>query len=144
MGAGGSAALDGFLSLVDPTLVPAVRTLHEAVTGSGAPLDLAVKYGMLTYALGGDFRHWVCAVDVGRSGFKAYQGAVPAKRVLRVRFLYGVLLDDPRGVLRAGSSILKTLDFASPEEIDTSLVTAFVSDAAGRFDEFKASEHWFR
>jgi hypothetical protein len=99
---------------------------------------------MLMYALGGDFRHWVCAVDVGRSGFKSYRGAPPAKRALHVRFLYGVLLDDPRGMLRAGSSILTTLDFASPEEIDGPLVTAFVVDAVARFDEFKASEHWFR
>ena len=121
-----------------------MRTLHEAVTASGAPFDAAVKYQMLSYALGGDFRHWVCAVDVGRSGFKSYQGAVPAKRDLHVRFLYGVLLDDPQGLLRAGSSILKTLDIASPEEVDGPLVTAFVKDAVSRFEEFQVSEHWFR
>ena len=137
-------ALDDFLARIDPALAPGVRTLHEAVMASGTSFDAAVKYQMLSYAQGGDFRHWVCAVDVGRSGFKSYQGAAPAKRALHVRFLYGVLLDDPQDLLRAGSSILKTLDFASPEEVDGPLVTAFVKDAVARFDEFKASEYWVR
>ena len=121
-----------------------VRKVHKAVVAAGGGFDVAVKYQMLTYGLGGDWRHWVCAVDVGRSGFKGFQGKAPAKRGIHVRFLYGVLLDDPKRLLRSGSSILKTLDFASPAEVDASLVTAFVRDAVARFEEFKASEHWFR
>ena len=138
------AGLDDYLGRIDPALAPAVRKVHRAVLASGAPFIVAVKWRMLAYALGGDFRHWVCAVDVGRSGHKGYAGAVPAERYLYVRFLYGVMLDDPQGRLRPGSSILKTLDFASPREVDAPLVTAFVRDAAARFEEFKASPHWFR
>ena len=137
----GSAGLSDYLALIDPALAPAVRKVHRAVRAAGAPLEAAVKWQMLTYAFKGDWRHWVCALDVGRSGMKGFAGKVPADRALHLRFLYGVLLDDPGGRLRAGSSILKTLDFPSPAEVDVALVTAFVRDAAERFKEFRASEH---
>jgi hypothetical protein len=140
----GSTGLSDYLALVDPALAPAVRKVHRAVLAAGAPLDAAVKWQMLTYAFQGDWRHWVCALDVGRSGMKAFRGTVPPRRGLHMRFLYGVLLDDPGGRLRSGSSILKNLDFTSPAEVDAALVTAFVRDAAERFEEFRASEHWFR
>lgn len=49
-----------------------------------------------------------------------------------------MLLDDPRGVLRAGTGILRTMDFASREDIDARVVTDYVKEAVSRLDEFKA------
>jgi hypothetical protein len=78
------------------------------------------------YALRGDFRTWVCAIDAKGSS-------------VALRFLYGVLLDDPRRVLRAGTSVLKTWDFALDGVIDAPAVGAYVSEAVVRYDEYKAN-----
>jgi len=80
---------------------------------------------MLMYALRGDRGTWVCAIDAIRKG-------------VCLRFLYGVLLDDPRGVLRAGSSVLKTWDFDFADVVDPAAVGAYVAEAVARNGEYKA------
>jgi hypothetical protein len=81
---------------------------------------------MLMYALGGDWRHWVCAIGETNKG-------------VALRFLYGVLLDDPRGILRSGSSVLKTWDFGLDDVVDRAAVGAYVTEAVGRYGEYKAN-----
>src|SRR5438309_1229001 len=76
--------------------------------------DTTIKYKILMYALHGDWRTWVCAIDVTRKG-------------VSLRFLYGVLLDDPLRVLRAGSSVLKTWDFRLDDAVDPAAVGAYVA-----------------
>ena len=80
---------------------------------------------MLTYAQRGDWGTWVCAIDAIRKG-------------VCLRFLYGVLLDDPRGVLRAGSSVLKTWSFDFADVVDPAAVGAYVAEAVARNGEYKA------
>ena len=89
-------------------------------------LDVAIKYGILMYALRGDWRTWVCAIDATKKG-------------VGLRFLYGVLLEDPRGVLRAGSSVLKTWDFAFDDVVDSAAVGAYVAEAVAKYDDYKAN-----
>jgi hypothetical protein len=119
------SACDSYIASIDPGFVPAVLALDSAVMVVRADFDTRVFYRMLTYALNGDFRHWICAIDAHKKPF-------------HLRFLYGVLFDDPRGVLRAGTGILRTIDFASRADIDAQLVTDYVSEAVSRLDEFKA------
>lgn len=116
---------DSYIASIDPAFVPAVLALDSAVMAVRADFDTRISYKMLNYALDGDFRHWICAIRV-------------TKKAFQLRFLYGVLLDDPRGVLRGGTGILRTIDFASREDIDAQLVADYVSDAVSRLDEFKA------
>lgn len=78
------------------------------------------------YALSGDFGTWVCAINAGR------------KRVA-LNFLYGVMLDDPRHVLRAGSSVLMSWDIGFDEKVDEGGVAAYVAEAARRNPEYKAN-----
>jgi hypothetical protein len=106
--------------------VPLVRSLDRVITTTHPEFDVAVKYRILMYALAGDWRTWVCAIDATRKG-------------VCLRFLYGVLLDDPRGVLRAGSSVLKTWDFAFDDVIDEGAVGAYVAEAVARYGEYKAN-----
>jgi hypothetical protein len=120
-----AAAREAYLASIDSALAPAVLALDRAVMAAGAPFDARFSYKMLMYSLGGDLRHWVCAIGTSKKG-------------IHLRFLYGVLLDDPRGVLRAGTSTLKTIDFAALADIDTELVTDYVREAVARYDEFKA------
>ena len=77
------------------------------------------------YALEGDWRTWVCAIGAGNSG-------------VALRFLYGVLLDDAKHVLRSGSSVLMTWDFALIDAVDAEAVGSYVSEAVARYDEYKA------
>ena len=79
------------------------------------------------YAIRGDWRTWVCAIDA-------------TKKDVHLRFLYGVMLADPRGVLRAGSSVLKTWDFGFDQVVDRAAVGSYVSEAVARYDDYKANQ----
>lgn len=119
-------ALDAYLKAADPRAKPLVIDLDDAIRKVQPDLDVAIKYGLLMYALRDDWRTWVCAIGAGTSG-------------VALRFLYGVLLDDPRHVLRAGSSVLMTWDFAFIDAVDATAVGTYVSEAVARYDEYKAN-----
>ncbi len=120
------SALETYLAGVDAPAQPLVVALDDAVRGAHPGFDVAIKYGILMYALGADWRIWVCAIQA-------------TKKAVCLRFLYGVLLDDPRGVLRAGSSVLMTWDFGFDDVVDPAAVGAYVTEAAARYDEYKAN-----
>ena len=121
-----TGALESYLAGIDPVGAPTVLALDHAIRAAGPDLDVAIKYRILTYALRGDWRTWVCAVQVTKNG-------------VCLRFLYGVLLDDPRGALRAGTSVLKTWDMAFDDVVDAAAVGAYVSEAVARYDQYRAS-----
>jgi len=120
------AALETYLGGVDPAATPLVLALDGVIREAHPDFDVAVKYQILMYALHGDWRTWVRAIDGSRKG-------------VGLRFLYGVLLDDPLRVLRAGSSVLKTWDFAFDQVVDRAAVGAYVREAVARYDEYKAN-----
>jgi hypothetical protein len=119
-------ALDAYLPRVDPVAAPLVIDLDKAIRKAEPKFDVAVKYGMLMYTLGGNWRTWVCAIGATNKG-------------IALRFLYGVLLDDPRGILRAGSSVLKTWDFVVGDVVEPAAVGAYVVDAVARHDYYRAN-----
>jgi hypothetical protein len=120
-----TAALEGYLARIDPAAAPVALALDAAIRKAQPDLDVAVKYKMLMYSLRGDWRTWVCAIGT-------------STRNVSLRFLFGVLLDDPRRLLRAGSSVLKTWDFAFGDVVDPAAVGAYVSDAVARYAYYKA------
>lgn len=117
---------DYVATLVDPRGEPVVRQLDRIIRATAPELDMAIKYKILMYGLAGDFRTWVCAINSGR-------------RHVSVNFLYGVMLDDPRKVLRAGSSVLMSWDFDFDEEIEAAAVGPYVAEAVRRNPEYKAN-----
>ena len=119
-----AAALRAYLATIDPVAERAVIALDAAVRAAGPDLDAAVKYRILMYTVGGDWGTWVCAIQAGRSR-------------VSLKFLYGVLLDDPRGVLRKGSSVLMSWDVGVDESLDAKAVTAYVREAIGKHAEYK-------
>jgi hypothetical protein len=119
-----SSALEDYLAGVDPKAAPQVRALDQAIRAGHPDFDVAVEYRILMYALAGDWHTWVVALDANRKG-------------VSLRFLYGVLLDDPRGVLRAGTSVLKTWDFGFDEPIDPATVGAYVAEAVSKYTDYK-------
>jgi hypothetical protein len=121
-----ASPLETYLAGVNPDRAPLVTALHAAILGAHPDLEVAVKYRMLMFALRGDWRHWVCAID-----------AHPKKGVA-LRFLFGVLLADPRRVLRPGSSVLMTWDFGTGDAVDPA-VGAYVAEAVARYPEYRAN-----
>ena len=103
-----------------------VRALDRAIVNTRRDFDTGIKYKILMYGPHGDWRTWVCAIDANRKG-------------VSLRFLYGVLLDDPLRVLRAGSSVLKTWDFRFDDAVDAAAVGAYVAEAIARYDAYKAN-----
>ena len=122
----GPAALETYLGGVDPAAAPIVVALDGIIREVHPGFDVAIKYRILMYTLHGDWRTWVCAIDASRKS-------------VGLRFLYGVLLDDPLRVLRAGSSVLKTWDFAFDQVVDRAAVGAYVREAVARYGEYKAN-----
>ena len=78
------------------------------------------------YGLHGDWRTWVCALQATKKG-------------VSLKFLYGVLLDDPLGVLRSGSSVLMSWDFRMADVVDAASVRSYVSEAVSKYDQYKAT-----
>jgi hypothetical protein len=112
--------------LVDPRGEPVVRVLDRIIRATRPDLEVAIKYKILMYGLRGDFHTWVCAINSGR-------------RRVSLNFLYGVMLDDARHVLRPGSSVLMSWDFDFVEEIEPAAVAAYVAEAAAKNEEYKAN-----
>ena len=119
-------ALAGYLDGADPAVVPLVVALDSAIRGAHPEFDVAVKYRMLMYTLRGDWKTWVCAIGTTNRG-------------VALRFLYGVLLDDPRQVLRKGSSVLMTWDFAFGDAVDPAAVGAYVKEAVARYEDYRSN-----
>ncbi len=122
----GNPVLQSYLDEIDPVAHQAVTALDAAVRAAHPDFDVAVKYHLLMYALGRDWRTWVCAVGA-------------SKKTVGLRFLYGVMLDDPLHVLRAGSSVLMTWDLDVEAPIDADAVGQYVRQAMRRYADYKAN-----
>jgi hypothetical protein len=119
--------LEEYLATIpDPRADRVVRELDRVIRSTHPEFDVAIKYRILMYALDGDFGTWVCAINAGR-------------RHVALNFLYGVMLDDPRHVLRAGSSVLTSWDIGFDEEVDAAAVGAYVAEAVRRNPAYKAN-----
>ena len=121
-----SPALDTYLEGADPAAAKLLTSLDESIRAACTDLDVAIKYGILMYGLRGDWRTWVCALQATKKG-------------VSLKFLYGVLLDDPLRVLRPGSSVLMSWDFGTAEVIDAASVLQYVAEAAAKYDQYKAA-----
>lgn len=122
-----SSVLEDYVAdLVDMRGEPVVHQLDRIIRATEPDLGIAIKYKILMYGLNGDFHTWVCAINSGR-------------RRVSLNFLYGVMLDDPRKVLRAGSSVLMSWDFDFDEEIEPAAVGAYVAEAVAKNADYKTN-----
>jgi hypothetical protein len=119
--------LEEYASTVDDAAARTLRELDAAVRAAAPELEMAIKYRMPTYTLDGRWRHWVVALSV-------------TKAAVNLRFLWGVLLADPLGVLRPGTSTLMTWDFPRGAAVDTAAVASYVQDALEQRAHFLAHD----
>jgi hypothetical protein len=120
-------SLDDYLATVDDEAAETLRALDAAVRRAAPELESAIKYRMPTYTLDGRWRHWVVALSA-------------TKDAVNLRFLWGVLLDDPLDVLRPGTSTLMTWDFPRGADVDAAAVATYVRDALDKRDHFLAHD----
>jgi hypothetical protein len=120
--------LDGYVVGLPPEREALVRRLHAAIATAHPGFDVAIKYGLLMYAIGGDWRHWVVSVDAHPKGG------------VGLRFLFGVLMADERHVLRRGSSVLMTWDLDPAAELDVGVVGSYVEEAVRLYPAYKADQ----
>jgi hypothetical protein len=123
----GSDPLEEYTATVDDAAAETLRELDAAVRAAAPDLELAIKYRMPVYTVERRWRHWVVALSV-------------TKDAVNLRFLWGVLLDDPLRVLRPGTSTLMTWDFPRGAEVDAAAVGDYVRDALATRDHFLAHD----
>lgn len=119
------SVVEAFLADKPAQWADTTRELHRLIIAAGPALTARVSYKMLMYHLGTDKARWVVAIDV-------------REKVVTVRFLWGVLLDDPRGILRGGTSTLMNVDLHSPEALDPAVITDLVAQAVARYPDHVA------
>jgi hypothetical protein len=119
--------LDRYLEIYDAEAGAVLVELDRAIRAAAPALESAIKYRMPTYTLDGKWRHWVVALSV-------------TKDAVNLRFLWGVLLDDPLAVLRPGTSTLMTWDFPRGSTVDAAAVGSYVRDALDKRDHFLAND----
>ena len=118
--------LEEYLALYDDAAGRMFVQLDGAIRTAAPDIDVAIKYRLLSYTVDEDWRHWVCAVNA-------------TKNAVCLRFLWGVLLDDPLAVLRPGTSTLMTWDMPRGTSVDTAAVASYVRDALATRDHFRAN-----
>ena len=121
-----SGPLDEYLAIYDDAAGRLFVQLDAAIRQEAPELDVAIKYRLLSYTVDRDWRHWVCAVNATKSA-------------VCLRFLWGVLLDDPLGVLRPGTSTLMTWDLPRGSTVDTAAVASYVRNALATCDHYLAN-----
>ncbi len=111
--------LEAYLATVRPDAHDTVTALATAVDAAGAAFDCRVTYKMLVYTYAAKWHEWVVAIGV-------------SSKVVNLRFLYGQELDDPTGLLKPGSTTAAQIDYASVDDVEPAVVTAFVREAAAK------------
>jgi hypothetical protein len=118
--------LEEYLAGVDDAAAATLRDLDAAIRAAAPDLDLAIKYRMPVYTLEKKWRQWIVALSV-------------TKDAVNLRFLWGVLLDDPLRVLRPGTSTLMTWDFPRGADVDADAVGRYVREALDKREHYLAN-----
>ena len=103
------------------------RRVFKAVRTARPDLHDAMKWGKPTFALDGDFHHWICQIGA-------------TNRAVGLTFHFGALLDDTSGVFTTGTSpYLRKAEYLTVDEVDAAIIADLVTQAVGTVDRFKAS-----
>ena len=59
-----ASELNIFLENLRPEFKEIVRKLHAIIQSVSSRFRYSIKWKMLTYAIDGDFHHWICAISI--------------------------------------------------------------------------------
>jgi len=117
-----------FMQGLTPEFAEIVTRLMSTIDSSPVRLDAAIKWKQLTFALQGDFHHWICAISI-------------TKKSVGLVFHYGGLLSDPGGIFHAGESkFFRKIEYHTIADVDHAVVLDFVRQAIEKYAYFK--ENW--
>jgi hypothetical protein len=110
-------------------LLPQTRSIAERVVTAvreQADLDVAVKWRQLTFAVDGDFDHWICAV-------------APARTRVHLTFHFGRLLggDDSSLFGESDAKFVRKIGYESPDDVDGAAIADLVSEAIAALPTFR-------
>jgi hypothetical protein len=87
--------------------------------------DAAIKWRQLTFAVDGDFDHWICAVAA-------------TKRQVHLTFHFGSLLDDRAGVFAASEAkFVRKIGFESADDVDAGVIDDLLAQAVEALPRFR-------
>ena len=104
-----------------------VKAIVAAISSAEHNLDMAIKWRRLTFALNGDFHHWICGIEIT----KAYVGII---------FHFGRLLEDPHHKFKFGTSrFMGKIEIRSLNELERDVMRNFIDLAVDKLPYFKAN-----
>ena len=116
--------VDDFLRGLPPQTGSIAEQLIAAVREQ-ADLAAAVKWRQLTFAVEGDFDHWICAV-------------APTKKRVNLTFHFGRLLRDDESLFDdSDAKFVRKIGFASLEDVDDAAIGDLVSQAIAALPTFR-------
>lgn len=120
--------LNVFLENVRPEFREIAQRLHSIVQSVSNRLQYSIKWKKLTYAIDGDFHHWVCAISITKSNV----GLV---------YHFGGLLNDERHLLIKGDSkFFRKIEIKNSHNIDEDVIREFLLQAIDKLPYF--IENW--
>ncbi|HOK53557.1 MAG TPA: DUF1801 domain-containing protein [Armatimonadota bacterium] len=113
-----------YLYGVDPQYREIAERVISVIESIDPSFTMAVKWKQLTFALNGDFHHWICAIAL-------------TKKSVNLLFHFGGLLDDTNNVLKSGASkFLRKIEFCTLSDIDEQIISNLVSQAIDKLPYF--------
>ena len=96
-----------------------------AIVSEHAKLDAAIKWRQLTFAVDGDFDHWICAV-------------APTKRGANLAFHFGSMLTDSADAFApSDAKYVRKISVASADEVDEDAVRDLLTQALDTLPRFR-------
>jgi hypothetical protein len=80
-----------------------VEEVAALISAVDPRLNQAIKWGRLTFAVEGNWHHWLCGIAV-------------TKKTSNLVFHKGALLEDPEGLLRGTGQYVRQLPLATVQE----------------------------
>jgi hypothetical protein len=95
------------------------------IVASYPEFDVAIKWRQLTFAVDGDFDHWVCAVAA-------------TARQARLTFHFGALLDDVGVFERSDAAYVRKISYTPGSDVDEAVVRGLLAQALDTLSRFRA------
>jgi hypothetical protein len=117
--------VEAWLARCDPDQRAQVESLIDLVHDANEDIDEAIRWRRLTFTVGGNWHHWLCAITVTKQGAS-------------LMFHKGTLLDDPAGALQGNGRYLRHVPYAraaAARDIVATLVRQAVVRQTDMLDE---------
>jgi hypothetical protein len=119
---------------LDPTteflnsLAPGARDVAErliVIITDRSAFDVAIKWRQLTFAVAGDFDHWICAVAATTRG-------------ANLTFHFGSMLSDPAGAFASSDAkYVRKIGYASASDVDEAGLRNLLTQAIDTLPRFR-------